>query len=222
MEIKLNARRSALMNSYNSKKDIFICIDKTYIYPNQMSDALKIFNIFYVNRQIRAISIIKRTKVGMNGLMIEIAKVFGTHPDNEFFIQYPNIFIITGMSNKKWEENFSDELPSCLRHNVFHHGKLSKFKKIFKDKNNSLIIIDENDVGSNKKSVLDKVLKELNLLDKNIWIKNNIKFIFVSATNYIEISHLNNWEDCHEIFHMTIPNTYVSHGDFLKKKILKE
>ena len=48
-----------------------------YIYENQKNDARKIVDMFY-NAEIRAVSVLKRTKLGMDGLMIEISKLFAT------------------------------------------------------------------------------------------------------------------------------------------------
>jgi len=78
-----------------------------YIFPNQMSDATKIVDIFYNNRDIIVISITKRTKVGMDGLMIQLAYILSTHPDDNFIINYKNVKFITGMSNKSWEDDFT-------------------------------------------------------------------------------------------------------------------
>lgn len=99
-----------------------------YIYPNQKEDAKNIVDIFYNNKQIVAVSIIKRTKVGMDGLMIELAKNFCTHEDDEFMIHRDQIYIITGMSNLDWEKELKNKIPKCFQDSVYHHGKIHNLK----------------------------------------------------------------------------------------------
>jgi hypothetical protein len=54
-----------------------------YIFDNQKEDGRAICDKFY-ETNVRVISIVKRTKVGMDGLIIEVAKNMATHPDNNF------------------------------------------------------------------------------------------------------------------------------------------
>jgi hypothetical protein len=108
-----NSQRESVLNDYNAaisrNKLLFEKEDPNatseYIYPNQRADAFMIVDKFYKNRDLRVISISKKTKVGMDGLMIEIAKLLTTHIDNSFILNMDNIRIITGMSNRKWERD---------------------------------------------------------------------------------------------------------------------
>ena len=190
-----------------------------YIYENQKIDAIKIINMLY-EKKANVISIIKRTKVGMDGLMIEIAKLITTHPDNNFILEPENVMIITGMSNVSWEEEMKNKIPQCFKENVFHHGKLSKIN-LTKPKN-MLIMIDEIDTGDKEGQKLNETLENAGLLDINYMKENNIYIIFVSATIYKELKELKKWGDKHSYISMTIPETYISHKDFLEMDIIKE
>ena len=192
-----------------------------YIYDNQKEDALAIIDKFY-NSDIRALSIIKRTKVGMDGLMIELAYKFSTHIDDDFMINRNNIFFITGMSNRAWEEDMKDKIPNCFRENVFHHGKLQKLKKKLTGIKNALIINDEIDTGDKKDQKLHKTLRDSGILDIKYMEENNIRFVFVSATMINELKELYKWGDKHHSFKMSIPLNYISHGDFLEHKIIQQ
>ena len=94
----LDLNREIVLHDYqsatNKNKELFITGDikasSEYIFPNQKEDATIICNTFY-EKHIRVISIVKRTKVGMDGLMIEIAKNMTTHPDNNFALHRNNI-----------------------------------------------------------------------------------------------------------------------------------
>ena len=115
-----------------------------YIFPNQKIDANRIVHEFETNNR-RAIGVSKKTKVGADGLMIEIAMLMTTHSDDDFVINHENVRIITGMSNKSWEDDMKEKAPDCFRKNIYHHGKLAVSN--LEGLKNALIIIDEIDTG---------------------------------------------------------------------------
>src|SRR5574343_1747875 len=164
------ARRDFVLRSYDAavadNKLLFLEGDSRatseYIYPNQKEDAHNIVDIFYKNN-CRVVSIQKKTKIGADVLMIEIAKLLTTHSDDSFVVNPSNVRIITGMSNVKWEMDMIDKAPSCFKKSIFHHGKL--FKSNLTNIRNGLIIIDEIDTGDKELQVLHNVLKDANMLD---------------------------------------------------------
>jgi len=166
----LDLNREIVLADYksasNKNRELFLLGDvkatSEYIYDNQKEDAITICNKFYES-PIRTIGIIKKTKVGMDGLMIELMKDFSTHPDDNFMIHRDNCFILTGMSNLKWETDMKDKMPNCFKNNIYHHGKLQKSE--LKDIKNALIIIDEIDTGDKENQKLHKILKKSGLLD---------------------------------------------------------
>ena len=230
---EFNSNREQVHGSYKAAVSLHnklvgrgeLNISSKYTYQNQIEDALTITNIFYRtlnDNPVRAISIIKRTKVGCNGLMIEIAKNMSTHIDDNIIIMCENIFFITGMSNRLWEKEFIEQLPSCFNKNVYHHGKIKNIKNKFKDLRNALIIIDEIDTGDKEGQRLHKTLDNFGLLDIKYMEKNNIRFIFVSATIKNQLHELYKWGDKHKSYTMTVPKNYISHVDFLEKGIIQE
>lgn len=193
-----------------------------YIFPNQKEDAIKICNKFYENNNIRAISIIKRTKVGMDGLMIEISKNMATHPDDNFVLHRNNIFIITGMSNKSWEEDMKYKMPNCFKDNVYHHGRLQKIEEKLKNIKDAMIIIDEIDNGDKDDQKLHRLLKKSGILTIKYMEEQNIRLVFVSATMINELLELEKWGDKHFSYNMTIPPNYIGHKEFLELGIIQE
>jgi len=220
-EIVINDYQSAV----NKNKELFINGDisacSEYIYDNQKLDATIITNKFY-ETPIRVISIVKRTKVGMDGLMIEIAKNMATHPDNNFVIHRNNIFFITAMSNRSWEDDMKDKIPSCFKDNVYHHGKLQRLKSKLKNTKNTIIINDEIDSGDKEDQKLHLILKESGVLDIKYMEENNIRFIFVSATMINELHELYKWGNKHYTHYMNIPQSYIGHKEFLELGIIQE
>jgi hypothetical protein len=189
------ARREAVIHSYNSaeskNKLAFMEGDEKatseYIYENQKIDANNIVREFYENDR-RVVSVIKKTKVGADGLMIEVAKLMTTHPDDGFVVNPVNTRIITGMSNVAWEKDMKEKSPSCFSKNIFHHGQLTKSD--LKHLTNSLIIIDEIDSGDKEYQLLHKTLKDSGLLDVDYMKEKNIRFMFISATMIKELYDL--------------------------------
>jgi len=190
-----------------------------YIFPNQREDAAKILDLFYRNK-CRVISITKKTKVGMDGLMIEIARRMCTHPDDTFVMNPANVRILTGMSNSSWEKDFKDKVPKCFKEKIFHHGQLGRADLL--DLRDSLIIIDEIDTGDKEGQVLHQTLKAANIMDVTHMEKNNIRFIVASASIIRELYDLYQWGDLHETVTMQIPSSYIGHKDFLDMGIIKE
>ena len=224
---KISARREDVLQAYNSAKAtnhrLFIEGDDKataeYIFPNQMEDAINIVDKFYKNKR-RVISIQKKTKVGADGLMIEIAKLLTTHIDDNFVINPANVRIITGMSNVTWEKDMIDKAPNCFKDKIFHHGKLSK-SELTKIRN-GLFIIDEVDTGDKEYQVLHNTLTNAGVLDVKHMVENNNRFVFISATMIKEQYDLFRWGDLQEHYKMSIPASYVGHKDFLEKGIVKE
>lgn len=220
-------RREAVLQSYNNAKSnnrlkFAEGDDKAtaeYIFPNQMYDANEIVDKFYRHNR-RVISIQKKTKVGADGLMIEIAKLLTTHVDDQFVVNPANVRIITGMSNLGWETDMIEKAPDCFKNKIFHHGKLAKTE--LSNLSNSLIIIDEIDTGDKEGQVLHNTLKEAGILDVKHMVEHNNRFVFISATLTKPLYHLHKWGDFHELFVMTIPPSYIGHSDFLRMDIVKE
>ena len=217
----LQSYKSAIATNYRLFKEGDDTATSEYIYPNQMEDAFNIVNMFY-QKKCRVISIQKKTKVGADGLMIEIAKLLTTHIDDEFVVNPNNVRILTGMSNAGWEKDMIYKAPGCFKDKIFHHGKLKLSKSGLQNISNSLIIIDEIDTGDKEKQVLHTLLKDSGILDVKHMEEHNNLFVFISATMIKELYDLYSWGELHDLYKMTIPTSYIGHKDFLEKKIIKE
>jgi len=190
-----------------------------YIYPNQMEDAAAIVNEF-TKKGRRVVSITKKTKVGMDGLMIEVVKLMTTHPDDAFVVNPANVRIITGMSNAKWEKDMKSKSPECFKDKIFHHGQLHNADLLHLE--DGFIIIDELDSGDKECQVLHNTLKEAGVLNIEYMERHNIRFMFASATMIKELYDLYKWGAYHMLYKMTIPAEYIGHSDFLERGIIQE
>jgi hypothetical protein len=190
-----------------------------FIFDNQKQDAQRVINEFY-NNDRRVVSITKKTKVGMDGLMIEIAYQMTTHTDDNFVVDPKNVRFLTGMSNTDWQAGMKEKIPSVFTKNVFHHGQLKRAD--LSDLKNALIIIDEIDTGDKVGSVLNNLLRDAGLLNIHNMIERNIRFVFVSATMLKQLYELKDWGEHHATIQMTIPKQYIGHKEFLDKGIIQE
>lgn len=223
----ISARREDVLQSYNSaratNRRLFLEGDDKataeYIFSNQMDDARNIVDTLYNNKR-RVISIQKKTKVGADGLMIEIATRLTTHEDDAFVVNPANVRIITGMSNAGWEKEMIDKAPTCFKDKIFHHGQLSKAD--LTNMRDGLIIIDEIDTGDKEFQVLHNTLKDAGVLDVKHMEEHNNRFVVISATMIKELYDLTRWGQLHELYQMTIPTSYFGHKDFLDMDIVKE
>lgn len=221
-ETVLSDYRSAELKNMKAFHNGDVKASREYIYPNQKEDANIICTTFY-ETPVKVISIVKRTKVGMNGLMIEIAKLMTTHIDNTFALDIDKIFFITGMSNISWEEDMKDTIPNCFKDNVYHHGKLhNKLPNKLRNLENALIIIDEIDTGDKEDQKLHGLLKDSGILTIKYMEEKNIRFVFVSATMINELRELYKWGNKHHSHRMIIPDNYIGHQLFLELGIIQE
>lgn len=223
----ISARRESVIKAYESAKAEnylrYLEGDEKataeYIFDNQKIDANNIVSEFYNNNR-RIISITKKTKIGMDGLMIEIAKLMTTHSDDLFIVNPLNVRIITGMSNAGWEKDMKEKSPNCFKDKIFHHGKLGKAD--LNNLENALIIIDEIDTGDKEFQVLHNTLKSADVLNIAYMEQKNIRFVIASATMIKALYELYKWGELHYLYKMTIPSNYIGHIDFLNKGIIKD
>jgi len=223
----ITARREYVIQSYESAKadnrlrnlEGDEKATEQYIFPNQIEDANNIVNEFYVNRR-RVVSVTKKTKVGADGLMIEVTKLMTTHSDDDFITNVNNVRILTGMSNASWEKDMKEKAPSCFKDKIFHHGQLQKAD--LTNLSNALIIIDEIDTGDKEFQVLHNTLKQSGVLNVDYMKDMNIYFVFISATMIKELHDLYRWGDLHVNYKMTIPDSYIGHKEFLEMGIIQE
>jgi hypothetical protein len=184
----ISARREDVLQAYNSARATNHMLflegnDKAtaeYIFPNQMEDANNIVDNLYRNKR-RVVSIQKETKVGADGLMIEIATRLTTHPDDNFAVNPENIRIFTDMMG---DDDMINKAPICFKDKIFHYGELSREELL--NIRNGLFIIDEIDMCDKEYEELHTALKEAYVLNGNHMEEHNNRFIFISSATRAE------------------------------------
>lgn len=152
---------------------------KRYIsYENQTSVAININNLFN-NLSVVIQMVIGYTQSGKTGCMVELIDQMTKNESNPISVE--NIFVITGLSSVDWVKQTMERFPECMRHHVFHLGKLDDFKAAVAGKQNVLIIIDEAHMASKKNQTMSRIFKELNW-KLDYMMENDIKLVQFSAT----------------------------------------
>lgn len=194
-----------------------------YVFPNQSDDAKRILMWFFNDRKLRAIIVQKLTKVGALGLIYDLLRRLSTHPDDEFLVPYKNLYVLTGMSNRNWQQDIMENAPSCFKKNMLHRAQFTKIEEeSLKSVRNAVIIIDEIDTGDKPNQMLHSLLERTGLMDLEEMLRRNVRFVLISATALKHIHGMHFWGEYHKVIQMTIPNSYVGHKDFRERGILRE
>lgn len=180
-----------------------------YIFDSQKEFAMAVVREFGA---YQIVSAVKRTKTGMDGVLIYLAYQMALH-------HTPTVRILTGMSNVKWAAEMCAKIPSCFKACVHHHGKLGEAN--LEGIRDALIMVDEIDTGDKSMQVLERTFQAANLFDLDDLRARNIKLFFVSATMFRELKALEKCP-CHVSLHMPAAPNYLSHRDFLDRGIIQE
>ena len=170
----------------------------SYIYPSQIEDSRNIVDIFYNQKDIKVMRICNTTKIDMDGLMIEVAKNFSTHQDDNFMVHRENVLFVSVTGNTFWENNMKEKMPNCFKNNVFQYGKLKNLKDKLKILNNAVIILH----ACNRNKRLETLLKDSGLLHRNAMKERNIRFISGNGILFDELQKHFQWGDTFTSFIM--------------------
>ncbi len=220
-----NNKRDEVKSQYNEKKNQFEIENpnKKYIYQNQIDAAEKIVNEFFQNNK-KAVTLIALPQVGKTGTFIYTAYLAATDKDDKKVIDQNNIFIITGMSDKEWQKQTEKDMPNCFKNNIYHNGKLTRFKKVFhKCKGKKLIIIDESHIGIKQEQRVDKTLCTLLGIKSIIDIIDlDCLILSVSATPGATLKDMQNYGKYHAKVNIKQSDKYVGFKLFLEQKRLEQ
>ena len=206
---------------------------KEYIWPSQMYDAQAIVNLMLGDNTVELpegqyppslIGAHKQPQVGWEGIMIYIAYLMCTHPDDDVLVNFENVAFITAMSNSDWQKDARDRAPQCFANQIFHHGNLQKAlgltKKIVRE--GGIVFIDEIQIGSQDGQKLHQLLQESGLLDINNLREKKIKIVVGSATMIKFLHQAARWGNDFALYNITIPADYLGFKQLKEKHILRE
>ncbi len=160
------------------------------IYPNQEDCGKRIKCIF--NRQFHVNCLVYgMTQTGKTGSMTALIQ----HYILSYNIPIDNIYIITGLSDKEWKKDTKNRMPDAIISRVFHRANLSKtFIRDIREKQNSLIIMDEIQIACEENQTIHKTFKECGFYDLDFLLENDVKLIQFSATPDGNMNDILDWK----------------------------
>ena len=189
-------------------------LEKKYVYDNQLEAAKKIIFNFFIEK--RWSLLLAEMQSGKSGVFFSIPYIINENRtlvkklNIDVFDNIINVWLLTGMMDTELTNQFKGDIESYtgmgieIRDNVLHNNSLQNYinnnnsnklsydeeRNIQRMRKNSLILIDESHYGSDKKSSLDKFLKEIVNIspngEKKFLEENNIYVVSISATPMAE------------------------------------
>ena len=160
------------------------------IYPNQEDCGKRIKCIFNSRFHVNCL-VYGMTQTGKTGCMTALIQ----HYILSYNIPIDNIYIITGLSDKEWKKDTKNRMPDAIISRVFHRANLSKtFIRDIREKQNSLIIMDEIQIACEENQTIHKTFKECGFYDLDFLLENDIKLIQFSATPDGNMNDILDWK----------------------------
>lgn len=212
----MDLQREYVANSYKSTESRIRLKSKNpdakLVFDNQKEAAMEIQRLFEL--RISAVTLLALPQVGKTGVMIQLAYLMATHPDDKLIIDHKNIFIITGMSDKDWLTQTKDNFPDAFIH-IYTRSGFSKLNNL-EHVRDALFIIDECHIAVEEKNQLSKALERADLTKAVSLHDRNIKLVQVSATPGFALHNARTkWGDNHGVVTLVPSNTYVGFREFL-------
>lgn len=105
------------------------------------------------------------------------------------------IYIITGLSDKEWKKDTIERMPDSIKKRICHRANLLKtFFRDIREKQNSLIIMDEIQIACEENQTIHKTFKECGFYDLDFLLENDIKLIQFSATPDGNMNDILDWK----------------------------
>jgi hypothetical protein len=194
---------------------------KLVIFENQEIIASNVVNAFK-NRKIINIMVVSKTRSGKTGSICATIKQYLEDTSN--LIPIENIYIITGLSRREWNEKTKERMPEIIQTRVFHRCELpNTFVDEIKDKQNILIIMNDIQVCKAKMAKIYKTFNNAGLLNKIKLYKNDIKILeYTTSTPFGTIYDLMKWNDASSKILADVGDGYISSFNLLQMGRVKQ
>jgi hypothetical protein len=149
-------------------------------YPNQKLAAQQVIE-HYINGKYLVL-IVAQPGAGKTGVVLEVTYQLATHPDDRYWINSDNVYMVSGMSDTDWQTQFRDRMLQPFQKNVYHRGNVKKIADTLSLVENGMIVTDECHIASGKKMQLSTLLRGTGLTNVAVAQQRNMKLLEVSAT----------------------------------------
>lgn len=213
-------KREWIKHEYEAKKNQIKSQDpkKEIVYENQAIAAQEIFQAFMIEDKV-AVTLIALPQAGKTGTFLEVAYRMCTFNDDEKAIDPEQLLIITGMSDREWRWQTSDDMLTPFKKRVKHRGQFDSVPTLLSTLHDSLIIIDECHIAAEKSQSMSAMLRDAGLLNIDELRRRRIFLLEVSATPGATLYDTYKWgETNHSIVILQESPKYVGFRDFIAEK----
>jgi hypothetical protein len=213
-------KREWIHHEYQAKKFQIMSRDPTkqMVYPNQAEAANEIFEAFLLQGKV-AVTLIALPQAGKTGTFLEVAYRMCTFNDDTKAIDPEQLLIITGMSDREWRWQTSDDMLTTFQKRVKHRGQFESVPTLLNTIHDALIIIDECHIAAEKEQSMSAMLRDAGLLNIDELRRRRIFLLEVSATPGHTLYDTQNWgADNHSIVILKESEKYVGFRNFIAEK----
>jgi hypothetical protein len=219
-QMLLSHQRERIRLEYTQKTQLEALKGKQYVYPNQKEAANKV--IQHYNAGKRMVMLIAQPGTGKTGTVSEVTIQVATHIDDELCVPAENIWVISGMNDTDWRDQFSKNSLDSFKQNIHHRGVLLKHTQDIANIENGLIITDECHIASGKNMTVSKLIKNAGLTDIHVAETRNVKMLDISATPESVSYDLETWGDKAAIVKLMPGPTYKGFEVMLNENRIRE
>lgn len=173
------------------------------VYANQAEAAAAVIAQFMSGKVW--VCLVAPPGAGKTGVILEVLRQLGEHIDPKFQIHIENMLLITGMSDKDWEQTMKDGILEAFHKIVYHRGALRK-KEGMDRMRNGIIVTDECHVAAQQNQTIDKKLDDAGLKSVPTLKSRNMRMLDVSATPEGVLHDLRKWRNDSAVV-VLIPDT---------------
>lgn len=163
------------------------------VYANQAEAATEIVRQFIELKKLWIV-LVAPPGAGKTGVILDVLRLLGQHPDAMYQIHIKNMLLITGMSDNDWSKTMKDGMLDALHPTIHHRGELRRMESL-ETMRNGIIVTDECHVACQVDQTIDKKLKSAGLKNIDTLKRRNMQMLDVSATPEGVLYDLSRWRE---------------------------
>jgi hypothetical protein len=177
---KLECQRITIDAEWSMEVNIRKLNNEQFVYRNQQEAATECVKAFHEG--ITQVCLVAQPGTGKTGASLEVMRQVTTHPDDNICIPTNHLWILSGMNDKEWSNQYFKNMIKPFREHITHRGNLMKNKTEISQINNGLLITDECQIACGKNMTVSKMLRESGLTDLKTINTRKMKMLDISAT----------------------------------------
>jgi phosphoribosylformylglycinamidine (FGAM) synthase PurS component len=189
--VQLEHQRDVLLMQYQHKLRIMAMkrAGARLVYANQADAAQAIVAQFLAGK--RWVVLVAPPGAGKTGVILEVLRILGQHPNAAIQCHIDDMLVLTGMSDTDWTNTMKDGMLPALAKCVYHRQQLQSVD--LGSMQNGIIVTDECHVACKQGQTIDKMLSGAGLKNIDTLKRRNMRMLDVSATPESVLHDLLKW-----------------------------